>query len=115
MVINQNYVAMNMNFYKPYSYLYKREADPGKLKSCFVGWIPKGKKLSFSRITNTTGKTTIAYIIETDLAQTSDHFEDYSHEIDWGGISHDVEVIIGSGSGGNGGSNLISSDNAEFF
>lgn len=106
---------MKMIYYKPYSYLYKREADPRKLKSCFVSWVPKGKKLSFDRKITDIDKTTLVYIIEVNIAQLSDHLEENEKEIPWDGNPHDVEVLIGSGSGSDGGACVIKSIEAEDF
>ena len=104
-----------MKNYKPYSYLYKRVAAPKKLKSNFICWVPKLKKLSFNRLNTISGKTTISYDIVDDLHQTSDHYEKYQHEFLWDGNSHEVEVIVGSGSGANGGEATMYSDDAEIY
>ncbi|MEZ5195436.1 MAG: hypothetical protein R2764_03265 [Bacteroidales bacterium] len=104
-----------MNYYKPYSYLYKRVVKPSKLKSCFVSWIPKSKTLDFVRLTTSNDKTTIIYSVVPDLNQLADHMEEFEHEIDWNSNPHEVENVIGSGSGVNGGSATINSNTAELY
>jgi hypothetical protein len=104
-----------MNNYKPYSYLYKNINDPEKLKSCYVVMVPVGKKLTLrSGDPSTVGrKTTIKYNIETDASKTTRRQNEYNHEFDWDGNSHDVEVIVGDGSGDTGGKTVMGSDYAE--
>ena len=104
-----------MNNYKPYSYLYKTVSRPKKLKSCFVVWVPVGKKLTLRPgDPSTVGATTnIRYSVENDANQTIARQEEYEHEFNWDGDPHDVAVIIGAGEGGEGGSTTLASENAE--
>lgn len=104
-----------MNNYKPYSYLYKTTSRPEKLKSCFVVLVPAEKKLTLRPgDPSTVGDTTyIRYSVENDVSQTSARQEEYEHEFNWDGNPHDVMVNIGTGEGGEGGSSVVSSENAE--
>lgn len=106
-----------MNNYKPYSYLYKKLADPGRLKSCIITKIPAGKKLTLqSGDPSTVGSITyIRYSIENDISQIRTRMEEFENEFDWDGNSHNVEVKIGSGSGAGGGEMVTGSDDAELF
>ena len=102
-----------MNYYKPYSYLYKSVSDPEKLKSCFVAWLPAGKNIGSPTIVNHGSVTTISYSIVADPAKERDWRAEAENELDWNGSSHDVTVVIGSGSGGTGGKSTLNSDGAE--
>ena len=103
-----------MNNYKPYAYLYKHETEPATLKSCFITQIPDDKKLTIRTGDPSTAgsKTLIRYDIE-DAIGTKKRFEQFVNEFSWDGKSHDVEIIVGSGSGDGGGQTWISSDDAE--
>ncbi len=104
-----------MNNYKPYAYLYKHEAEPAELRSRFITQIPAGKKLTLhSGDPSTVGnKTYIRYSIEDDPGQTQSRKEEFENEFSWDGKSHDVEVIIGSGSADGGGETVLGSDDGE--
>ncbi|MEZ5082409.1 MAG: hypothetical protein R2750_02995 [Bacteroidales bacterium] len=105
-----------MKNYKPYAYLYiNDDEDPQTLISCFIAQIPAGKKLTLrSGDPSTVGsKTTIRYSIEADAGQTQSRKEEFENEFAWDGNTHEVEVIIGSGSGDGGGKNITSSEYAE--
>ena len=104
-----------MNNYKPYSYLYKTISRPKKLKSCFVVWVPAQKKLTLRPGDPSTAGaiTNIRYSVENDASQAIARQEEYEHEFNWDGDTHDVAVIIGSGEGGEGGSLVVNSEDAE--
>lgn len=102
-----------MNYYKPYSYLYKVVTEPSQLKSCFVIWLPALKNLSGPNISSQGNKTTISYAIVTDNKKTIPwQFED-NNDLSWNGNTWEVEIIIGSGSGANGGGVVNTSTSAE--
>lgn len=105
-----------MKNYKPYSYLYKHVSDPAKLKSRFITQIPADKKLALrSSDPSTVGSTTyIRYGIES-APGTKLRKEEFENEFNWDGNSHEVQVIIGSGSGEGGGETVTSSTDAEVF
>jgi len=107
-----------MNNYKPYSYLYKDESsNPKKLKSCFVVYVPAYKKVVITAggpITSN-GKTIIKYNIEDDASVTRDRQEEFENEFNWDGLSHEVEVKVGDGSGSTGGETVLGSNDAETF
>jgi hypothetical protein len=102
-----------MNSYKPYAYLYKSENEPAYLISCFTALIPAGKNLSGPTITTVGDQTTITYSIVADASHERPWNFEADNEIEWDGDSHDVEIVIGSGSGATGGGVTISSNNAE--
>lgn len=102
-----------MNYYKPYSYLYKKTTSPSKLKSCFICKLPAGKKLSGPTITNEGNITTISYSIVSDQKIPADwDFED-ENLIAWNGTTWIVVIEIGSGSGSTGGTDTQDSTTAE--
>lgn len=104
-----------MNYYKPYAYLYKHIADPAYLKSRFITQIPAGKKISLRDGDPETldNKTLIRYIIEDDPTQTKDRMEQFETQFPWDGNPHNVEFIVGSGEGDDGGKTVSGSDHAE--
>jgi hypothetical protein len=102
-----------MNYFKPYSYLYKNINDPEELKSCFVVWLPAGKNISGPLISTVADTTTITYSIVNDSNMGRDWRAEGENTISWDGLAHRVEVTIGSGSGANGGSCTLSSADAE--
>ena len=106
-----------MNNYKPYSYLYKSETEPRKLKSCFITQIPAGKKLTLQTgdpsVVN--GKTYIRYKIEDDPSKTETRYEEFENEFGWNGSNMDVVVKIGDGEGDEGGETTTSSIFAEIL
>ena len=106
----------NMNNYKPYSYLYKHESEPATLKSRFITQIPADKKLALrSGDPSTVGSITyIRYNIENELG-SSLRQEEFKNEFSWDGNSHEVHVVIGSGSDDGGGESVMGSDDAEVF
>ena len=104
-----------MNNYKPYAYLYKRESEPATLKSRFITQIPAEKTLTLQTGDPSTvgSKTLIRYIIVDDPGSTQDRQQEFVNEFSWDGKSHDMEVIIGSGSGDDGGKTVLGSDDGE--
>lgn len=104
-----------MNNYKPYAYLYKNEAEPATLRSRFITQISAEKKLTLQTGDPSTvgSKTYIRYSIEDDPGQTQSRNEEFENEFSWDGKSHEVEVVIGSGSGDDGGKTVLGSDYGE--
>ena len=104
-----------MNNYKPYAYLYKHSTDDKYLKVCFIVQIPIGKKITLrAGDPDTDGnKTTIRYNIENDNSQLNLRTEHKQHQFDWDGNAHEVEIIVGDGSGNDGGKVAISNEIAE--
>jgi hypothetical protein len=102
-----------MNFYKPYAYLYKLENDEVKLLSSFVVLIPAGKSLRSPGISSTEELTTIEYAVFDDEGQDRDRMEEYENELEWNGEPHAVKIVIGSGSGIDGGAIEITSQGME--
>lgn len=103
-----------MKDYKPYAYLYKHELEPSTLKSRIITQVPAEKTIVLRNgDPSTVGtKTQIRYSIE-DAAGTKERFMQFENEFPWDGARHEVEVIIGSGSGDDGGKNVTSSDYGE--
>lgn len=99
-----------MNSYKPYSYLIKKLEEPASLTSCFVVWVPAGKKLDEPRTTTTGNLSTFTYAILSDANQPVGRQEEYENELNWDGKLHYIKIVIGSGSGSNGGTSENSSD-----
>jgi len=106
-----------MNSYKPYSYLYKDERDPQnkKLTTYLVSQVPAGKKLSFNNITDDSQNNvfTLTYDIQVDTTSETVHQEEHYKRFDWDGTAYTVKIVIGSGTGGDGGTVIIHSDGAE--
>jgi hypothetical protein len=102
-----------MNYYKPYSYLYKIDDEEQKLLSCFVVFMPAGKSLRDPDISSEAETTTIEYAVFDDSGQARDRQEEYENELEWNGDPHTVKIIIGSGSGGKGGTIDITSQGTE--
>lgn len=103
-----------MNNYKPYAYLYKNlNSNPATLTSCFVVQVPENKSLSGPIINDSNGLITVTYNIQTDEHQPRARQEEYTNPLSWNGNATDVKIIIGDGNGANGGSSVISSNNAE--
>lgn len=101
-----------MKNYKPYSFLIKKVEEPASLTSCFVVWIPEGKKLDGPRITTVENLTTFTYAILSDANQQARQ-EEYENEFNWDGFDHLVKIVIGTGSGDEGGFKIDSSISAE--
>jgi hypothetical protein len=104
-----------MEYFKPYSYLFKRTSGTISLKSCSVVLIPAGKKITLrSGDPDTDGNLTlIRYAVENDNSQFNARQEDLIHQFAWDGNAHSVQVVIGEGSGDEGGTNIIESSDAE--
>ncbi|MFU8842830.1 MAG: hypothetical protein ACNA7V_03370 [Bacteroidales bacterium] len=102
-----------MNYYKPYSYLYKIVNGDLKLLSCFVVSMPAGKSLRGPDITSEAELTTIEYEVFDDEGQDRDRQEEYENELEWNGEPHAVKIVIGSGSGIDGGAIEITSQGTE--
>lgn len=102
-----------MNYYKPYAYLYKLENEEVKLLSCFVVLMPAGKSLRSPDISSDEDVTTIEYAVFDDEGQNRDRMEEYENELEWNGEPHTVRIVIGSGSGNNGGANELNTDGSE--
>ena len=97
-----------MEFYKPYSFLYE-DASANKLTASFIVYLHAEEKLSSPSISTRNNKTTITYSIETDTSHTVDYTKEVDEVLDWDGNDHTVVIIIGSGSGGSGGTATIDS------
>lgn len=100
---------------KPYAYLYKHIEEPTTLKSSIITQIPAKKTLTLRAGDPTTSGsiTVIRYIVENDSSQLKSRMEQFENKFDWDGTPHNVEVIIGSGSGDEGGKTVLGSDYAE--
>lgn len=98
-----------MDNYKPYSFLNKQEIEPATLTSSFVVWVPAGKKLGNPRKTIVGNITTFTYAVLNDLNQPVARQEEYENVLSWDGNDHIVTIIIGDGSGVNGGGKSDSS------
>ncbi|MCD4698642.1 MAG: hypothetical protein K8S16_20625 [Bacteroidales bacterium] len=90
-----------MDTYKPYTCLYKKVEEPAELKSCFVVWLPAGKRLTEPVIRTVNDTTTITYTAENHTGQTVARQEEYENTISWNGQNHFVEVIVAVTGGGN--------------
>lgn len=99
-----------MNYYKPYSYLYQIDSDPRKLKPCYVVYVPAGKSLSGPSFSTNGNSTTISYSVVNDANQPRDRQVEYEDEISWDGNLHYITIVIGTGSGNQGGTSQINSD-----
>ena len=97
-----------MEFYKPYSFLYK-QTGPYKLTASFIVYLRAEERLSIASVSTRDNTTTLRYTIETDTSQTKDYKKEVDHDLDWDGNDHKVTIIIGSGSGSTGGAASTSS------
>lgn len=92
--------------YKPYSFLVKEETS---LTICFVAWLPAGNKLGAPSKSVSGNTTTLTYAVISDPTLPAAWQVERDYKIDWDGRDHKIKVIIGSGSGGNGGTGAVSS------
>jgi hypothetical protein len=104
-----------MNYYKPYSYLYKKISDPAQLRSCVVTKIPAYMNLSDPVISTQNNLTTIFYEVIGDQSKSRDWQFEGENLLSWNGQDHSVDVKIGSGSGSTGGQVIIDSGKAEII
>ncbi|MEZ5084147.1 MAG: hypothetical protein R2750_11975 [Bacteroidales bacterium] len=92
--------------YKPYSFLVKKETT---LTICFVVRLPAGNNLSAPSKLVTESTTTLTYEVISDPTLPAAWQVERDYEIEWDGRDHKIKVVIGSGSGTDGGTSETSS------
>ncbi|MCF8369407.1 MAG: hypothetical protein K9G76_10225 [Bacteroidales bacterium] len=102
-----------MNDYQPYSCLFKKEAEPAELKSCFIVWVPLGRKLTGPRQNTVDETTTISYTVVSDSSQIIARQEEYENIIAWDGEVHFVNIILKDSNGIELGNKIDSTNNVE--